>query len=135
MILKFAKLSPSATTPTKNPEDVGYDLYVDAIHISDNYIEYVSNIAIEPPEGFFTLLTPRSSISKTSHVYSNSVGVIDPSYRGSINARVRYKDVPEYSIGDRFGQIILLPFINPTLQESQLSSTDRDSKGFGSTGS
>jgi len=86
------------------------------------------------------ILAPRSSIVKTPLRMSNSIGVIDSTYRGNIMAFVDNISDLEYTINknDRLFQIILptLEPFNIELCESvdNLSTTTRGSGGFGSTG-
>jgi dUTP pyrophosphatase len=85
-------------------------------------------------------LYPRSSLSNTSLMLSNSVGIIDSGYRGFIKASFRNLSTKEYTIEEnsRFVQIChptLKPFIIRILEhEEELSSTRRGVGGFGSTG-
>lgn len=82
-------------------------------------------------------LVPRSSISKTPLRMSNSVGLIDAGYRGEIMAYVDNIKQESYTIhkGDRLFQIVspnLSPISIQTVES--LSSTNRGSGGFGSSG-
>ena len=89
-----------------HPGDAGYDIvavspgkivgepYMDKLYKSISYIEYETNLCIEPsvddfndPE-FYTLLFPRSSISKYNLHLCNSVGVIDSGYRDTIKVKI-----------------------------------------------
>jgi len=88
-------------------------------------------------------LYPRSSLSNTPLMLSNSVGIIDSGYRGFLKASFRNlsscKDsgftIEENS---RYVQIChpsLKPFTVKMLEyEDELSSSSRGSGGFGSTG-
>lgn len=95
------------------------------------------------PSAFY--LYPRSSISKTPFRLANNVGIIDSGYRGNLGAMF---DVVNVSSGvtemrcekhQRLVQICgptLEPFKVVIVEEdSQLSTTQRGSGGFGSTGS
>lgn len=81
-------------------------------------------------------LLPRSSIYKTPLRMSNSIGLIDSSYRNNLKVPVDNISDTDYSIskGDRLFQIV-----EPTLKHfklvisEKLSSTTRGS-GFGSSG-
>jgi dUTP pyrophosphatase len=129
--------------------DVGFDLVAaqdPEIQRDKNgdilYIQYDTQLRIQPPAGYFTLLFPRSSISKTNLVLANSVGVIDQSYRGNILVRFKYistnhKGFPQniYKKGDRIAQLVFMPAVIPALQEGEVDETLRNSSGFGSTGS
>ena len=86
-------------------------------------------------------LFPRSSVSKTPLFLRNHVGVIDSGYRGEIIFKFGYKDLHPYKqgntyqTGDRIGQIIIMPYPKIEFEEVEtLSSTERGSGGFGSTG-
>lgn len=72
---------------------------------------------------------------------SNSVGVIDSGYRGEVMFKYKYlsddlKTTNDcFKIGDRVGQLIILPYPHIELEEvDELSESDRGEKGFGSTG-
>ena len=82
-------------------------------------------------------LYPRSSISKTPLILANSVGIIDAGYRGDIIAAVKNLQEEDYLIkkGERLFQICApdLSRLRYTIV-SELSSSDRSSAGFGSTG-
>jgi dUTP pyrophosphatase len=99
-------------------------------------VTYNTGLAIEIPEGHVGLLFPRSSISKTVLSLANSVGVIDSGYRGSIMFKFRYpEEGMVYDVGDRVGQIIIMPYPTIEFEETEeLSSTERGQGGFGSTG-
>jgi len=96
-----------------------------------------TGLAFEIPEGFVGLVYPRSSISKTAHQLRNCVGVIDSGYRGTVKlafwgARASEKS---YDVGDRVGQIMILPYPAIEFEEvEELTHTDRSTNGFGSTG-
>lgn len=82
MQIKFKKLSANAVTPTRGTEhSAGLDLTATKVKIVEEkghgYVEYGTDLAFEIPEGHVGLLFPRSSISKTGMILSNSVGVID----------------------------------------------------------
>ena len=105
------------------------------------FVEYDTGVVIQPPDGFFTLLFPRSSISKYQLSLANSVGVIDNGYRNTIKLRFRYlgKGAPKaeaiYKVGDKIGQLVFLPMMTfSAYQTETLDSSDRGLGGFGSTG-
>lgn len=83
---------------------------------------------------------PRSSISKTPLMLANHTGIIDSGYRGNLIAAFRNLTPNRYS-ADRHTRLVQI--CHPTLcpifvtfvnSEGQLSSTERNSGGFGSTG-
>ncbi len=131
--------------------DAGWDLIANSdpeIVYSDDkkknilYIEYDTGVTVQPPQGFFTLLFPRSSISKYELALCNSVGVIDSGYRNSIKLRFRFlgkrfsKNSLIYKKGDKIGQLIFTPMFSVSAHQTEsLDSSERGNGGFGSTGS
>tara|TARA_R100000908_G_C3737536_1_gene134938 strand:+ start:881 stop:1297 length:417 start_codon:yes stop_codon:yes gene_type:complete len=96
---------------------------------------YGIGLAMEIPENHVGLLFPRSSVSKTDLRLCNSVGVIDAGYRGEIMLKFDKNGDAEYEVGDRVGQLMLVPI--PSIQFVQvvnLPNSDRGLGGFGSTG-
>lgn len=91
-------------------------------------------IKTEPTHGY--MLIPRSSIVKTTLRLSNSVGIIDKSYRGEVMAvvdNIADKDV-HLKVGSCYFQIVAFDGNLPTYTlNDKLSSTSRGSGGFGST--
>jgi dUTP pyrophosphatase len=139
MQVNIKRLSENAVIPTYGkPGDAGMDLTCISEEWSEDnsMVTYDTGIAMEIPEGYVGLVFPRSSVSKTSLILSNSVGVIDSGYRGSIMFKFRYpEEGMVYEIGERVGQIIIVPYPQITFNEvKELSSTDRGDGGFGSTG-
>ena len=139
MNVKIKKLSSNAVIPVyAKPGDAGLDLVaIREEWTEDNgMVTYDTGLAIEIPEGHVGLLFPRSSVSKTILTLANSVGVIDSGYRGSIMLKFRYpEEGMVYEVGEKVGQIIILPYPQITFEEvDELSSTDRGEGGFGSTG-
>lgn len=135
------KLDPNAVIPSyAKPGDAGLDLTAITMQIVDNpqygYIEYGTGLAFEIPQGHVGLLFPRSSVSNTGLILSNSVGVIDSGYRGEVKFRYKYvKNTTHYVVGERVGQLIIIPYPQVQLIESQeLSDTERNENGFGSSG-
>jgi len=147
MQIKFKKLVESATIPSYSKVgDAGLDLIAiskEVKHANGGYYyEYDTGLSIEIPIGYVGLIFPRSSQSNVNLLLTNHCGVIDSGYRGSI--RFRFKQIisgfgsqllGEYEIGDRIGQLIILPY--PTVEPievDELSNSERGEGGFGSTG-
>jgi dUTPase len=73
---------------------------------------------------------------------ANSVGIIDPNYRGTIKVRFRGPTKLEreldgakvYYKGDKIAQLVLLPYAVFPMEVAELSETERSAGGFGSTG-
>lgn len=136
MIVKFKRLYTTAEVPSyAKPGDAGLDLTCTTVCVTKQYYEYGTGLATEIPEGFVGLLFPRSSVSKTQQTLANCVGVIDAGYRGEIKLRYYVNGGTPYRIGDKIGQLIIMPYpyIEPVLVDD-LSDTERGEGGFGSSG-
>lgn len=138
--VRFKKLHPEAIIPSyAKPGDAGMDMTAISIMDDEGFqVTYGTGIAVEIPEGYVGLIFPRSSIRKYQIELTNSVGVIDSGYRGEIQFTFnKTAGVPSkrYAVGDRIGQLIIMPY--PTvipIESDTLSDTERGEGGFGSTG-
>tara|TARA_R100000315_G_C5234536_1_gene145909 strand:+ start:3764 stop:4186 length:423 start_codon:yes stop_codon:yes gene_type:complete len=139
MNIKIKKLDPAATIPKYAKHgDAGMDLTCISMNMAETYVEYDTGLAMEIPEGHVGFLFPRSSVSKTNLVLANCVGVVDSGYRGPVKLRFKEMSGPiggRYRVGDRVGQIIVMPVPNFEFEEvDELTETNRGDGGFGSTG-
>ena len=155
MQVKIKKLHKDSVIPKYSKAgDAGMDLTaVTKEYDKDGNICYDTGLAFEIPDNYVGLLFPRSSLSKKDLSLANHVGVIDSGYRGSVAFKFKpsqafvdygatdYMDLDHiegdslYSVGDRVGQIIILPYPKITFVEvEELSSTERGDTGFGSSG-
>lgn len=82
-------------------------------------------------------IRPRSSVWKTGMVLSNGVGTVDENYTGEISVVFYHvnNELPRYRVGDRVAQA-KIGFTLPIefVEVDELTATDRNTKGFGSTG-
>ena len=182
-MIQILKSAPHPIHPQGS--DVGYDL----IAISEpnivggekngygfygiiQYIEYDTGVRLcgEKEREFlgslgdhYSLIYPRSSISKYNLVLANSVGIIDPGFSDSIKVRFKYIAQPEdykifagdkegrcsafgeirakvdeskiYKKGDKIAQLIFAAKFSPQIEfVDELRKTQRGTGGFGSTG-
>jgi dUTP pyrophosphatase len=140
MKVGIKKLHPNAVIPSyAKPGDAGLDLTaVEIINDEGFQITYKTGLAFEIPLGYVGLLFPRSSVRNYQLDLSNSVGVIDSGYRGEIQFTFnKLAGIPSkrYEVGDRIGQLIIMPYPTVELvQLNELSSTERGEGGFGSSG-
>lgn len=148
--IKVKKLCDGAVLPSyAHVSDAGMDLVaVSKEYDSDGNVVYGTGLAFEIPDGYVGLLFPRSSNAKKNLLLSNSVGVLDSGYRGEVTFKFKpscvlgmekYSVLPgavdSYEIGDRIGQMIVLPYPRVEFEEvSELSESDRGTGGYGSTG-
>ena len=155
MKVKIKKTHQEAVIPKYAKDgDAGLDLT--AVSTSfDEYgnIVYHTGLAFEIPEGYVGLLFPRSSNCKKHLILTNSVGVLDSGYRGEVTFRYRphtqevcvasemgfdtdhSSDCEVYHVGERIGQLIILPYPRIEFVEvEELNKTSRGDGGYGSTG-
>ena len=137
-MLKIIKTDSRAVTPTRAyPSDIGYDLTaIDIFKIlSDKTIIYETGIAVQPPLGYYIEIVPRSSITKTKYLLANSIGIIDPSYNGSLKIAVRKIDdsLPDFELPFCKFQIIMRKAEYFDIQE--VNSLDESIRGDGAFGS
>lgn len=96
-----------------------------------------TGIAVQIPEGYCGLVTPRSGWAKKGVGIVNSPGLIDSGYRGEISVLVINHGQFHLEIvaGQRIAQLLILPapIIEFVLVE-ELDSSERGEQGFGSTG-
>lgn len=147
----FRKEVPEAVTPTKaHPTDVGYDLtiisrdqYLTGLWhgrvLSPEVILYDTGISVQPDDGYYVEVVPRSSFSRSGYMLANGVGIIDPTYRGTIKVALIKMDkiAPEIPLPYRGFQLIVRKLENlPMVQtEDDFTETARGTGGFGSTSS
>jgi dUTP pyrophosphatase len=127
--------------------DVGFDLYLpEDVVVRPKETKFI-NLGVRAEymhvytNTFYGYqLYPRSSISKTKLRLANSVGIIDPNYRGYLIAAVDNISDEEQVLkkGERYFQLCFVPLEKPgavdIISEEELSITDRGNGGFGSTG-
>jgi|LauGreDrversion4_2_1035121.scaffolds.fasta_scaffold396777_2 dUTP pyrophosphatase len=140
LIVKVKKLHKNAVIPSYSKVgDAGMDLTIAReIENTTFSVSYGFGIAMEIPYGYVGLVFPRSSVRNQDLLLSNCVGVIDSGYRGELQAtfkKTQGLDSLKYNVGDRGAQIIILPYPQVFMVESdELSDTERGTGGFGSTG-
>ena len=128
---------------TKHEGDSGIDLIntltfkVNPFDVETINFEIQCEMRNEKEELVSYYLYPRSSISKTSLMMANSVGIIDAGYRGNIMAKVRNVSLNDTIVTENEK---LFQICSPTLEPikikivENLSNSSRGDGGFGSTG-
>jgi len=163
-MLKVKLLHPHAQMPTVNyaGSDLGFDLYAieDTLLPPGVPIKVRTGIAVEGPPGTGFVLGDRSSMASKGITYAG--GRIDAGYRGELLICLINVNQPVYSLqthraedgsitdvtlkstdvsvtikqGDKIAQ--MSPFDARTHMEivavEELSTSERDAKGFGSSG-
>ena len=160
MQVKVKKLNENAVIPkyAHFGTDMGADITCIGVEYDaekDRFI-YHTGLAFEVPQGYGMLIFPRSSNTKTEAYLPNSVGILDSSYRGELMFIYKLRDnlrstinmfdskyreeylmnnYAPYKVGDRIGQIVIIPYpIIEYIESEELSDTERGTGGFGSTG-
>lgn len=129
----------NAVLPKKaHASDAGFDVTAIGIEKEMGPVTlFKTGIAVKPPTGMYFELVPRSSISKTGYMMANSVGIIDPGYRGEILIALRKVNptAPDLPLPHRIAQLIPRTYPNVCFKTVEaLDDTVRGSGGFGSTG-
>lgn len=144
--LKVKKLHPDAKLPTKaHASDAAFDLYVngdDYWQSHNGVYAFKTGIAVEIPEGYYGQIACRSSLGREGYVVLG--GVVDSSYRGEVIVMLGLLQEPPliarlagqtFSPGARIAQLLILPVPQVEVVEvDELSSSERGTGGFGSTG-
>ena len=135
MNIKIKKMHEHAVIPQYAKDgDAGMDLVAVEVEEKGNWVTYRTGLALEIPDGFVGLLFPRSSVYKKNQRLANSVGVIDSGYRGEIMFKFSKSD-DQYGVGERVGQIIIMPYPKVNFVKANVLATSvRGGGGFGSTG-
>lgn len=126
---------------------------------------YHTGLAFEIPEGYAGFVFPRSSNAKKNLWLTNAVGIIDADFRGEVTLKYKSSirvvssfwnrlklffkplnkedninvtniwDNEDYHVGDKCGQIVIMPYPKIEFVEvDELSETKRNTGGYGSTG-
>ncbi|MFL6840348.1 MAG: dUTP diphosphatase [Bradyrhizobium sp.] len=102
------------------------------------YAAVPTGLIIALPPGFEAQVRPRSGLAaKHGVTVLNAPGTIDADYRGEINVLLINHGETPFPIrrGERIAQMVIAPVVQAQLVPvASLSTTDRGSGGFGSTG-
>ena len=129
----------NAVFPTKGtPDSIGYDLTAISVYktVNPQTILFDTGLQVKPPEGYYTEILPRSSLTKSGYVLANSVGVIDPDYRGNLLIALTkvVEAAPNLTLPFKLCQLVLRKVEDFELKQVQvLDDTVRGDGGFGST--
>jgi dUTP pyrophosphatase len=140
--VNFKKLSEEAVVPEyQTSGSAGFDLHsTETATIEPSSTALIgTGLAFELPEGFEMQIRPRSGLAlKHSITVLNSPGTIDSDYRGEIKVILinHGKEPFKIGLGERIAQAVISRYetVSSFSEVNELSTTDRASKGFGSTG-
>lgn len=117
--------------------DVGYDLPAieEVVIPAHGFAKVKTEIKVELPEGFWGLITSRSSANNSGQIICLP-GVIDNGFRGELLAFVHNVSDDKYTvtIGKAVVQLVLFPMVVPPVEVvNDLGTSIRGIAGFGST--
>lgn len=138
-------LETEGCMPEKNHEDdMGYDLRsAERVFIKSGETQVVSagfKIALPVEKDYIweAQIRPRSGMSlKTGIRIANSPGTIDSGYRGTVGIIIHNTDKNNHVInkGDKIAQMIITRSPKVLFEQvDELNETERNEKGFGSSG-
>lgn len=139
----FAKLAPDASEPTQGSKSAaGWDLRAleDTLVRKGSSTKIRTGLAVAIPEGWEGQIRSRSSLGAKGMIMPNGIGTIDSDYRGELMVLATWigeGEQIELKKGERIAQMLIAPIPIITYKEvnlDQLSTTDRGTGGFGSSG-
>ena len=152
MRIGIKRLTKTAKLPKKgNNFAACYDVFIDRIEVvSESKVIIGLGFATEMTEDFKGIIVPRSSLTHKGWIIANSPSQVDSDYRGEWIIRLEaipsgtyssynshplsYPSFP-YKVGDRIAQCYFERIWPANFEElEELSTTERGTDGFGSTG-
>lgn len=140
-ILKIRKIHDKAIIPSYAHEgDAGLDLYaVNEVFLKPGERGLVhTGIQIELPKNTEAQIRPRSGLALKNGITTlNSPGTIDEGYRGEIGVILINHSDEEFKVeqGMKIAQMVIKPVFKVDIIETiELSDSERNEKGFGSSG-
>jgi dUTP pyrophosphatase len=140
--VKIQKLNPKAKLPEyKSDEAAGADVYACILQemvVPPQGVALIpTGLALEIPPGYQGEVRARSGLALKEGLFVlNGPGTIDADYRGELKI-ILANFSPEPRIihpFDRIAQLVIMPVIHVKFREAELAPSDREQKGFGSTG-
>jgi deoxyuridine 5'-triphosphate nucleotidohydrolase len=141
LTFNIVKLSNNAIIPTTaHNDDAGYDVYStqDVIIPKRSRKLIPTGIAIEFPDDYkcYGRIAARSGLS-TKASMDTGAGVIDKGYTGEINVLLINDSDEDFEVnqGMKIAQLVIERIIKPKIRMvDNLTITERNNSGFGSTG-
>ena len=141
--IEWKRLSPLARIPAYQTSlAAGMDVHAaitEPMLLEPNRVVLVpTGFALAIPEGFEAQVRPRSGLS-TKHgvTVPTAPGTIDADYRGEVMVALINLGREDFTVepGMRVAQLVFAPVARADIAEvAELSSTERGTGGFGSTG-
>ncbi len=142
MNIDIKKLHKNAKIPVYQTADsAGADLHAcieNDMIIADGKVAMVpTGLAAAVPKGYEMQIRARSGLASKGLILPNAPGTIDADYRGEIKVLMLNLSGADFTITPdmRIAQAVIAPIIQAEYKSvEELSSTERGSGGFGSTG-
>ena len=138
-MIQIKKLHPQATLPNyAHPQDAGMDFYSneETILLPNKRKLISTGISMAIPSGYVGLIWDKSGIA-SKYGIKTMAGVIDSNYRGEIKILLHNLSSETFKIerNTKIAQMLIQPIVQKEILEVQdLDNTDRNTNGFGSTG-
>jgi len=137
--LSIKKLYPDSQLPVQGAGNAGYDLfsYIDVTIPPGERRLIDCGIAVAIPEGYYMHISDRSGMAfkNGGHCLGK---IVDETYRGSVGVVLLNTDKEkpiEVKKGDRPAQFVLKKYERfPIVEVTELPESQRNEKGFGSSG-
>ncbi len=150
MLLEYAVRNSEVKEPTRgNASDAGMDLYYyseekEAVHIPPmGKVKLDTGLKFAIPHGFAMEIKNRSSVSSEKGLIVGAC-IIDPGFKGEVKIGLHNisDTIQTIKPGDKIAQFLVYPIVHVSLIEAdaeemfsrQLTMSDREEGGFGSTG-
>ena len=141
MIINIRKLNEQAVIPTRgSAASAGVDLYscMETEVSAGETVMVKTGLAVEIREVYLGGVFARSGLAAKAGLRpANCVGVIDSDYRGEVIVALHNDSAVPRKIekGERIAQMVIIPYLQVEFNETEdLSETERQAGGFGSTG-
>lgn len=129
--------TPSYATPFSSGADVSAFLEEDVVIKKGERALIPTGLVLEIPPSYEVQVRPRSGLAlKYGITVLNSPGTIDQDYRGEVKIILINTGCEDFTIknGDRIAQLVLSPVVFAEYVEGEVEKTERNDKGFGSSG-
>lgn len=104
----------------------------------NSVISFDTGVAVQIPQGWCGIVVPRSSLGDRKLMLTNTVGVIDSDYTGTIKVNLYNYGTETQTIEhlERLCQLVIVPHWNPNDIQivDSLEETERGDGGFGHSG-
>jgi dUTP pyrophosphatase len=143
MKIKFKKINKLANMPAyETPQSAGMDIRAcinKTVLLKPLERALIpTGLAVEVKNGYEVQVRARSGLAlKNGICLANGIGTIDSDYRGEIGVILINLGQEDFVVnnGDRIAQLVVMKHETPIIIEDEnLSDSERQSGGFGSTG-